>query len=170
MLQPADPPFCGRSNITFKDAEGAFVANVDGPLRAIRSYVGANSGPYTQRTIFFYRDRLDIVTDLRVHAIPGIVDSLDWSTAAIGMTYRSTETAAAGVTIDGAPDSLLASIPDYEWITGSPGTVMFAGRIETSAPVGSCDNTDPTIGAAEMFRGVRTFRYGAPADHTKVAT
>ena len=40
-------------------------------MRAIRSYVGANSGPLTERTHVFYRDRYTIVTDLRVHAVPG---------------------------------------------------------------------------------------------------
>lgn len=48
---------CGRSNQTFLEEEGAFVANIDGPVRAIRSYVGANSGPLTQRTHVMYRDR-----------------------------------------------------------------------------------------------------------------
>src|SRR4051812_29365351 len=61
------PTTCTRSEATFNDAEGAFVANLDGPVRAIRSYVGANSGPLTERTHYFYPDRHLIVTDLRVH-------------------------------------------------------------------------------------------------------
>jgi hypothetical protein len=36
-----------RTEDTFSDGRGAFIANIDGPVRAIRSYVGANSGPYT---------------------------------------------------------------------------------------------------------------------------
>ena len=43
---------------------GAFIANIDGPVRAIRSYLGANSGPLTQRDLF-YDHREDIVTQLR---------------------------------------------------------------------------------------------------------
>ena len=39
------PGNCGRSEDTFNDAEGAFIANRTGPVRAIRSYIGANSGP-----------------------------------------------------------------------------------------------------------------------------
>ena len=46
---------CARSNATFAYAEGAFIANIDGPIRAIRSYIGANSGLKTQRTEIFYR-------------------------------------------------------------------------------------------------------------------
>ena len=64
------PGVCGRSEDTFDDGEGAFLANINGPVRAIRSYIGANSGPYTERTHIFYAQREDIVTDLRVHPIP----------------------------------------------------------------------------------------------------
>ena len=39
------PGYCGRTEDTFNDAEGAFVINKSGPVRAIRSYIGANSGP-----------------------------------------------------------------------------------------------------------------------------
>ncbi len=71
---------CVRSNATFADGEGAFIANIDGPVRAIRSYVGANSGPLTERTHVMYRDREETRTNLRVHAIPGIMDYIDYST------------------------------------------------------------------------------------------
>ena len=60
-----------RSEDTFNDAEGAFIANKSGPVRAIRSYIGANSGPLTVRQHVFYERREDITTYLRVHAIPG---------------------------------------------------------------------------------------------------
>jgi hypothetical protein len=43
------PGVCGRSEKTFSDGPGAMIANKSGPVRAIRSYLGANSGTYTQR-------------------------------------------------------------------------------------------------------------------------
>ena len=46
-------------------------------MRAIRSYIGANSGPLTQREHVFYDGRSDVRTFLRVHAIPGL-DFLDY--------------------------------------------------------------------------------------------
>ncbi len=113
---------CGRSNVTFADAEGAFVANIDGPVRAIRSYVGANSGPRTQRTHTMYRDRESIVTDLRVHAIPGVMDFLDYSDAARGMAYHSS-TQPGGVPIDGAPDPVSTAPADWEVVNGDQGAV-----------------------------------------------
>lgn len=122
---------CGRSNATFNDAEGAFVANIDGPVRAIRSYVGANSGPKTQRTHFFYRAQEIIKTDLRVHAIPAIADYLDYSAAASGMTYRSSTT--AGVTIDGALDTVSGDVATWETVHGAQGSVLVTNRFETTA-------------------------------------
>ncbi len=123
---------CGRSNATFADAEGAFVANIDGPVRAIRSYVGANSGPLTQRTHLFYRDRAEAVTNLRVHAIPAIMDFVDYSSDAIGMSYRNS-VHQGGVTIDGAADSISAAVPEWELVTGNQGSVLVAGRVASSA-------------------------------------
>ena len=93
ILDRAKPQFapgnCGRTEDTFNDAEGAFIANKNGPVRAIRSYIGANSGPLTQREHIFYERRQDIRTFLRVHAIPGIMDYFDYSPAASGMTYKN---------------------------------------------------------------------------------
>jgi hypothetical protein len=40
---------CGRSEQTFTMGPGAMVANKSGPVRAIRSYMGANSGGHTHR-------------------------------------------------------------------------------------------------------------------------
>jgi len=114
---------CGRSNVTFAAEEGAFVANIDGPVRAIRSYVGANSGPLTQRTHLMYRDRVDVVTNLRVHAIPAIMDFLDYSAAAKTMTYRSS-TRPGGVTIDGNADAVSAAVPTWEVVDGAQGQVL----------------------------------------------
>jgi hypothetical protein len=124
---------CGRSNATFADAEGAFVANIDGPVRAIRSYVGANSGPRTQRTHLMYRDHEQVLTDLRVHEIPGIMDYIDYSEEAVGMTYRSSTTP-AGVRIDGAADVVSTDVPTWEAVSGSQGMVLSHNEFTSSAP------------------------------------
>jgi len=115
--------YCGRSNATFADAEGAFIANIDGPVRAIRSYVGANSGPYTERTHLMYRDREDVITDLRVHSIPAIMDYIDYSAAAVGMTYRSSAVP-DGVTIDGVADPVGKALPSWEAVDGPQGRIF----------------------------------------------
>lgn len=125
--------YCGRSNLTFADQEGAFVANIDGPVRGIRSYVGANSGPLTQRTHLMYADQEVIVTNLRVHAIPAVMDYLDYSDAALGMTYRSS-VVPAGVTIDRVPDPVGTAMPDWEYVTGTQGSVLSKVQFATDIP------------------------------------
>lgn len=126
---------CARSNVTFADAEGAFVANIDGPVRAIRSYVGANSGPLTQRTHIFYREHEDELTDLRVHPIPGVMDFIDFNSAAIGMTYRSS-VVPGGVPIDGVLDgSVGIALPTWELASGSQGGVTTVTDFDTSVVV-----------------------------------
>ena len=124
---------CGRSNDTFADAEGAFVANIDGPVRAIRSYVGANSGPRTEETMYFYANRVEIVTDLRVHAIPGIMSFADFSTAASGMQYGNSEMSGT-VTVDGVPDVVPSTVPAWSYVAGAPGFVSWTDDITTDIP------------------------------------
>jgi hypothetical protein len=135
------PDVCVRSNATFAADEGAFVANIDGPVRAIRSYVGANSGPLTQRTHLLYRDHEEVSTDLRVHAIPGIMDLLDYGDGALGMSYHSSS-AAAGVPIDRVPDpSIGTAVPTWEYVTGAQGSVLTAVRLSTNVEGGLTGGT-----------------------------
>ena len=110
---------CGRSEDTFSAGDGGYATNVDGPVRVIRSYLGANSGTYTQREHIFYRQTERVQTFLRVHAIPGIMDFYDLSAAAVGMTLPSSST--AGVTVDGVPDAVGTAAPTWEAVTGDPG-------------------------------------------------
>ncbi|HTL85644.1 MAG TPA: hypothetical protein VL856_10700 [Acidimicrobiia bacterium] len=125
------PGVCGRSEDTFDDAEGAFIANINGPVRAIRSYIGANSGPYTERTQIFYAQREDDITDLRVHAIPSVMDFFDYSDAGRGLTY-SNDHNPAGVTVDGQPDSLTAGAPAWEKVDGAQGSLTHVSTIRTN--------------------------------------
>ena len=127
------PGFCGRSEDTFNDAEGAFIINKSGPVRALRSYIGANSGPLTQREHAFYERRQDVRTFLRVHAIPDVMDFYDYSAAASGMTYYNTLNT-GGVVIDGVPDAPALGAFTWELITGAQGTLVNAGSIITTIP------------------------------------
>ena len=113
---------CGRSERTFSDGEGAFLTNRVGPVRAIRDFIGANSGPYSERREIMFPGREDVETFLRVHAIGTVVDFLDYSAAASGMTYRNNLNT-AGVTVDGRPDTLAAGLPSWSQVSGNQGTV-----------------------------------------------
>jgi hypothetical protein len=151
------PGNCGRSEDTFDDAEGAFVTNKVGPVRAIRSYIGANSGPLTQREHIFYEQREDIRTFLRVHAIPGPWDFFDYSAAASGMTYRNNLNT-GGVTINGNPDSPVDGQLSWESVDGPQGGLSIAHSTVTDiAPFTSTshylDDSTPGTGAETQCTG-----------------
>jgi hypothetical protein len=116
------PGNCVRSENTFSNGAGAIIANKNGPVRAIRSYIGANSGTYTHREHLFYQRRQDVTTFLRVHAIPGVMDFFDYSPAAAGMTYRH-EFDNRGVTVDGVPDSPTPGPITWESMDGPQGSL-----------------------------------------------
>ncbi len=164
ILDRAKPQFapgnCGRTENTFNDAEGAFIANRSGPVRAIRSYIGANSGPLTQREHIFYERREDIRTFLRVHAIPGIMDYFDYAPAAAGMTYRNNVNT-GGVTVDGVPDSVTPGSLAWESLDGDQGGLSIVHTIQTDiAGFASSsyyfDDSTPGTGAETQCTGDST--------------
>jgi hypothetical protein len=124
------PGVCTRTEESFSNGEGAFFVNKSGPVRSLRSYMGANSGPLTQRENIFYRDRQDILTYLRVHAIPGMMDLYDYSPAAAGMTYTN-DLNTSGVTVDGSADSITAGPIEWEMVSGEQGSLVLLGGVAT---------------------------------------
>lgn len=136
--------FCGRSENTFSDAENAYLTVKAGPIRVIRSVMGANSGPLTQRTHFFYQGRFDIVTDLRVHSIPSVFDAFDYSPAANGMIYKNNINGATTAIINGLGVGDGISVTGtlaWEQITGSQGTLSILHRSFTDINSVASDNT-----------------------------
>ncbi|MFQ5511214.1 MAG: T9SS type A sorting domain-containing protein [Candidatus Krumholzibacteriia bacterium] len=127
------PGNCARSENSFSAGEGAFFVNKDGPVRAIRSYMGANSGPFTQRTHLFYERRHDVTTNLRVHAISGVMDFYDYSPAATGLTYYN-DLNTSGTAIDGSPDAPVLGPIVWEMVSGAQGTLVYAEWIDTNIP------------------------------------
>jgi hypothetical protein len=121
---------CQRSEDTFSAGDGGYATNIDGPVRVIRSYLGANSGTYTQREHVFYRSTERVQTFLRVHDIPGIMDFYDLSPAAVGMQYTSSSTP-GGVTIDGNIDTTGSAAPTWEAVTGAQGALVSSTTSQT---------------------------------------
>jgi hypothetical protein len=142
------PGDCQRSEKTFSDGEGAFIVNRAGPVRALRGYVGANSGVTTYRIHAFYASEEAVFTALRVHPIPGIMDYFDYSPASAGMVYRN-DLNPAGVTIDGTPDAVTAGPITWEMVTGLQGTLVSTMLLHTDIPGFTAtsyysDTTQPT--------------------------
>ena len=158
------PGVCGRSENTFSDAEGAFTVNKSGPVRALRGYIGANSGPYTQRLHVFYAQREDITTYLRVHAIPSVMDFMDYSPAATGMTYRNNRNT-GGVRVDGTPETPAAGALTWESVDGPQGGLTSVHTYDTDIPGFATtsyylDDSTPSGGAETQCTGDGT-AYGA---------
>ena len=63
---------CDRNVYTFTHGPTAFIASKIGPIRAIRSIVGGNSGVLTVRNTLMYEQMEETTTFLRVHPIPGM--------------------------------------------------------------------------------------------------
>ena len=155
------PGECIRSEDTFSASQGGFATNVDGPVRAIRSYLGANSGTYTQRQHVFYRGHEETTTFLRVHQIPAVMDFWDHTPAATGMTYANS-LLPGGVTVDGVPDAVPSGTVTWERLHGSQGGIVHVHDLQTDISgltVGSwyADDTTP---ATTQCTG-DAFEYGA---------
>lgn len=130
------PGVCGRSEDTFDGTatnpyEGGFVANISGPVRAIRSYIGANSGEYTVNTDIFYPQREDSITDLRVHSIPSIMAFDDFTTAVTGMKYSDDQN--SNVPINGVGDTIAAAhAAAWQMVSGGAGSIVTTRNIATN--------------------------------------
>lgn len=151
---------CGRTELTFSTGSGAFVANKSGPVRAIRSYIGANSGPYTQRDHIMYSSRHEVVTHLRVHAIPPLRDWFDYSPAASGMRY-SNNVVPGGVTIDGIPDTVPTTPATWEMVQGDAGALVTVPRLEASFSLSLQHYYSDTLTPTETQCTGDAFEYGA---------
>jgi hypothetical protein len=122
---------CIRHEDAFSAAQNAYITVKAGPIRVIRSYMGAVSGPLTQRTHWFYEGRQDIATDLRVHNIVSIIDAFDYNSNANGMIYRNNLNT-NGVTVNGQPDVVTLGTLQWEQVSGNQGTISILHRTVTS--------------------------------------
>jgi hypothetical protein len=110
-----------RNEDTFSESRGCFVVSRSGPIRAIRGFMGSNSGIYNQMDLIFYAQRWDWTLYHRVHEMYSAWGAYDYNHQAIGMRYHS-NVHPDGVTIDGIPDSISTAPSDWDMVTGSHGT------------------------------------------------
>jgi hypothetical protein len=128
------PGVCERHNGTFNAGEGAFVVNKSGPVRALRSYLGANSAPLTQVVHKYYERREDQTTYLRCHPLSAVGSIYtDYSLDAFGMLYLNNNNL-TGVVIDGSPDPVTAGSVMWEMVTGSQGSLVTLHDLITDIP------------------------------------
>ncbi len=130
QFQPGD---CERSEDSMSWSQPDYLINRSGPVRALRGYIGANSGAFTQRVHILYAQRQDIVTDLRVHNIPGIMLFADYAPSSAGMTYVN-NLLQSSVPIDGIMDDVPTGALQWEMITGAPGSIVSTYALTTTIP------------------------------------
>ena len=139
---------CGRSEDTYDDViksspyEGAFVVNISGPVRALRSYIGANSFKYLVTTDVFYPHREDTVIELRGHSgLPAFAAYDDLRTGLTGMKYH--DAVNDGLPIDGTADSFtpivktgdLSDLSDaWSMVSGPAGSLVTSRSAVTDLP------------------------------------
>ncbi|RYE21707.1 MAG: T9SS type A sorting domain-containing protein [Sphingobacteriales bacterium] len=127
---------------SFSACEGAFIINKTGPIRGIRSHMGACSGPLTQREFYFY-DQFEVIkTDLRVHQLPGMMDFWDYNPAAGTMRYSNNNnttggttdpvTGQTGIPVDGSPETITAGPLTWQMMSSASGTIFRHYKLTTN--------------------------------------
>jgi len=122
------PTNCGRHVGTFRKSRTGFIANKSGPLRAIRSWVGANSGTLTQRETFMYEAREDHVTHLRVHPIPGLMEYVMFQPD-VPLTWFNGKNR-EGVSVDGVMDEIDKTFSPWQLVTSEWGSYLRSYKLE----------------------------------------
>lgn len=124
------PGECGRHIGTFDAGRGAFIANRTGPIRALRSYLGANSAPLAQTDVFYYAAREHTVQYVRAHERDtGGIWYTDHSEAALGMRWSS-NLLPEGALVDGQPDPVPAGELRWAMLQGEQGTTFVSFAID----------------------------------------
>lgn len=168
------PNNCFRSEQTFSDSRGTIVTSKNGPVRAIRSVMGANSGVGTQITIKFTESRLDYQVDFRVHPIGGFFDVYDLNTNAAGMMYYNNQNS-NGVLVNGVQDALVTTNPNtWELYTGNQGSIAVSYAYQTDIPLGTNSFVEAYFDDGGTTSPLHTctgdsFAYGASGFHLATA-
>ena len=107
--------------------------NVDGPVRVIRSYLGANSGTYTQREHVFYRGR-----GASADVPPRAPDPGDHGLLRPQRGRRRHDATRArrrpGSPSTGRPTRSPSAAPTWEAVAGTQGTLVTVASLSTSIP------------------------------------
>lgn len=116
------------------DETSCFLGHRAGPVRAIREVQGAASGVNTTYTMYFYAAMMVERINLRVHAIPSIMQYVDYDASAAPLTYYNAFNP-AGVAIDGAADPAInMTLADWEMVSHATLGGVFYHRAQPAPP------------------------------------
>ncbi|HLT46130.1 MAG TPA: T9SS type A sorting domain-containing protein, partial [Rubricoccaceae bacterium] len=132
-IQP-EPGNCVRTEYTGSAGRGAFIANRSGPVRAIRSIIGFNSGALMQQDSFFYERYLRATVFFRTHPLQqGPMAYNDYSPNAVGMR-RYSNLDPEGLLLDGEPEPAHEGNLEWEVLQGEQGTLVSAFGLSADIP------------------------------------
>lgn len=129
---------CNSNEDNFSELEGAHIAAIDGPIRAIRSVMGSASGPFTQLDIKATKCQVDYDMFFRLHPANGFHDVYDMSEEISGQLTYYSEQNPNGVVVDGVGETLDRTDPD-EWslYEGTPGSLIISWDYDTDMTIGT---------------------------------
>lgn len=109
----------GQDEDYWSRSQSKMLGALAGPVRVIRESLGTNSGTNTTRTVIAYANSFQQIIGLRVHPIPpdGLYGYWDMDSDAGPMTYTA-EAQAAGVAVDGRPESVGNGLQVLHPVTG----------------------------------------------------
>ena len=118
--------YCERNAYTYTHGQTAFIASKVGPIRAIRSIVGANSGVLTVRNNIMYEQLEETITSMRVHPIPGLMYYMNFKKDT-PLTFYNCKNK-KGFDVSGQMDenekNFDKNFCDWEMVTGPSGTYL----------------------------------------------
>lgn len=127
---------CGSTEDRFSGSEGAHIAAIDGPIRAIRSVMGAASGPFTHLDILATECQVRYNMFFRLHPANGFNDVYDMSDSARDVLTYYSERNQGGALVDGNAEALDNQDPD-EWALyeGTAGSLIISWDYETDMTI-----------------------------------
>ncbi|MEM1324884.1 MAG: T9SS type A sorting domain-containing protein [Bacteroidota bacterium] len=128
---------CNRSETGFSWKSGTIIANINGPIRGIRSTMGAQSGIFMQLELIFTRCRTENRFFYRIHPSIGYYEVRDFNTSAIGMMFYDDQNP-NGVLIDGEDDELeTTDLAEWSLTVGEPGAIAETYQYKTNIQLGT---------------------------------
>lgn len=146
---------CTKTEVTFSQRRGPIIANIDGPIRGIRSVMGAHSGTYMELTLVMSECRADNRFYYRIHPSAGYFEARDLNSNAIGMSFYSNRNPSPLIIDGNRDDSQFTTIEPSEWelTEGAQGSIISAYVYDTDIIMGTQDDFNQGLanGYAEAY-------------------
>lgn len=124
---------CSRSTLSFSRGPTSFIANKVGPIRAIRSFVGANSATIAYEERKMYEQREDGKVVIQVHPLPGMFNVINFKEGSDLKFYNCRNMEGFDVdawSMDSNEDAFDNTFCPWQLVTGPSGSYLRAINVE----------------------------------------